>query len=194
MTARAKPLRVLGEGRLVDEMGGLRMRSRILDHPAPKPSTESADPFVDVVVRDAKDQATAEEASMLRRPENAERWASELRGLMQDLDAQFANKKAANQEVRNRETNLGVPQRWYDHLAEYERWRAGATRFKASVQQRLAEAKPLVQGSRDRSDREAPVGLLRECEAFLDREENIAYSAMPDRDDLLEAIRDFFRK
>ncbi len=151
-------------------------------------------PLRELAAKDSRGISTPEEATMLRQPENLRGWRDALSELNTDLEAQFAENKAESQEVQNACYRKGFEgkQEWFEYKAGYDRWRAGARRFKRGIEARIKEARTLQTEGRDREDREALIKALRRAQAFLRREENIAYSAMPECDELLEEIGGLF--
>jgi len=106
-------------------------------------STDDADTFRDIVIRDIRGVASEAEQALLRLPENVARWSDELVAICQDVDAQLSSRRAANEETYEQCRRAGPQARdtWAAANAEHERWRAGALRFRARVLSHQREAK-----------------------------------------------------
>lgn len=100
--------------------------------------------FSELVNRDARSQATPEEAALLRDPANLARWTEVLRGIQGDLDVQFQQRRADVDDMRARSLRDEIPRaEFHDYEAEIRDWRGDASRFKRSIEARLGEAKQL---------------------------------------------------
>lgn len=104
------------------------------------------DEFENVVNRDVRGELDYETSLQLRTPENAERWYEQLLVLKRSVEAQFTANRAERNEKQQECMAKGPKGKteWFAYRAQAERWRAGAARFKAGVEQRLAEARLLV--------------------------------------------------
>lgn len=168
-------------------------------------STEAGEPrkhpLRDIAARDVRGLTTEEEVARLRSPEWVEHWFLALMELRQDVETQFAERKAAYDlrqvEVRSLEH---FDESWAPYRAEYFGWRKHAVRFLNTVKSREREARQLKaalkqaqyvkcnadEQERERERRRELWRIFGACRAFLEDEGNIAYKAMPQRDELLE--------
>ncbi len=91
--------------------------------------------FEELVQADIRNEATDEEAEILRDPENAQEWYNVLLGIIRRIDVQMTNAKA--ERLRMREE--------YDRaVARKQEWRASALGFRALAEKKLAEAKAVL--------------------------------------------------
>lgn len=110
-------------------------------------STLSDDDFEGLVNQDVRGQLDSATSALLREPENVFRWYNSLNSLKKSVEAQFVVKKAELAEFR---LVNATEDEWRQAVAEHERWKAGAVRFKTGVEKRIAEAKQLrIAVSRD---------------------------------------------
>jgi hypothetical protein len=158
-------------------------------------------PLRDIAARDVRGLTTEEEVARLRSPEWVEHWFLALMELRQDVETQFSERKAAYDlrqvEVRSLDH---FDETWAPYRAEYFGWRKHAVRFLNTVKSREREARQLkaalkqAQYVKYNADEQERVQerrkelwrILGACRAFLEDEGNIAYKAMPQRDELLE--------
>lgn len=101
--------------------------------------------FIKVVSDDVKGQADADEQAMLRHPDVWDDWGEALAALKRDTEAQLAKRKAEILGIHQSCLADG-PSGKHEYFAEktnYEKWRAGAIRFKLFVEARIAELKKL---------------------------------------------------
>jgi hypothetical protein len=103
-------------------------------------STLSDEDFEDLVNQDVRGQLDREISLQLREPENVYRWYNSLNSLKKSVEAQFVVKKA---ELSEQRLENPTEDEWLRTVAEHERWKAGAVRFKTGVEKRIAEAKQL---------------------------------------------------
>lgn len=82
-----------------------------------------------------KKELSAEERERLLQPENIERLHNALVSLHQDIESQFAERKAGAQEKQNQCHDAGWDgrQEWFEYKARYDRWRSSARRFLSAV-------------------------------------------------------------
>lgn len=111
--------------------------------------------FRDVVLRDVRGQATADERAWLGSQALAARWLDVLVATKQDVEAQMAEREAEldvfRQECYARGQSGKVP--FHEAAAKHKHWRAGAIRFKINVEQRIREAKRIKhEGNMERAD------------------------------------------
>ncbi len=109
-------------------------------------STEAGEPrkhpLRDIAARDVRGLTTEEEVARLRSPEWVEHWFLALMELRQDVETQFAERKAAYDlrqvEVRSLEH---FDESWAPYRAEYFGWKKHAVRFLNTVRSREREAR-----------------------------------------------------
>lgn len=89
---------------------------------------------------DIRDQASPDVHEALRQPENLDRWILTLTQLKRTTESQLASHKATVAEARCNITDQGE---WFAFMAEQERWRSNAIRFKNGTENKLDEAKYL---------------------------------------------------
>lgn len=101
--------------------------------------------FIKVVSDDSKGLADEDEQVMLRHLEVWDDWGEALAALKRDTEAQLAKRKAEMLETHQEclENGPSGKQEYFAEKTKYERWRAGAVRFKLSVEARIAELKKL---------------------------------------------------
>ncbi len=109
------------------------------------------DPFRELVIADAKGQATPTQSQGLRSPDIAILWHDMLIELKRDLETQLSERKARLQDTQNQCHQM--PERegkkiYFDTKVEYDRWRVGVLRVKGGVEKRLMEAQRLGAASR----------------------------------------------
>jgi hypothetical protein len=120
-----------------------------LPEPGPAGTREHAD-FLDLVALDAKlkhgDRISSEEREYLRSEEILPHWHAALRELIADAHAQFADKKAEANAFQQRchERGYSGKQDWFTFKANHDRWRADASRYLSALNNRVGEAKILV--------------------------------------------------
>ena len=108
--------------------------------------------FRDIVDQDLRGQPGKEAkeiAEALRSPEVVRRWHSTLLSIQKNVEAQLASKAA---ETRSELLMLNLDGKAKDAKqteANFERWRAGALRFKSGVEQAIFQARDVI-------DREFP--------------------------------------
>lgn len=101
------------------------------------------DHFDDLVNKDVRGFLDAETSELLREPEYAERWYNSLLVLKKSVEAQLTTNKAEQGEKHNECMKKGPAgkREWFEYKAQADRWRSGAVRFKAGVEERLREAR-----------------------------------------------------
>lgn len=122
--------------------------------------------FEQIAARDVKGEATEEEAAWLRSEENVADFRDAVTNLLRDVDAQLTEKAAAlnayHAECHNLEEGK---QLWFDGLAQYQAWRAGAIRVKTSCQKRITELKRLARRRHaEKSERASAERIARAIE------------------------------
>ena len=168
----------------------------------------SEEEFRELVVTDAKGRATAREQAFLRSAAVVGRWNTALASLNRELQSQFAERRAEAQAYRNRCLRAGPrgKREWFDYQERYAGWRAGATRLKGLVEERLAESKELVRAARKsaasggepsarasgdasaEASAEASGPLLSEVAEFLSADGIVREPFVRQRDGLLQRI------
>jgi len=155
-----------------------------------------ADPtgvFACMVAADTRGRSP--ESELPRSQERREEWYAALKALHADLEAQFAERKAASQRMHNDCLAKGPAGKaeWFEHKAGFDAWRTAARRFKASVEARLVEAWSLISrdrralAERRRAERDASAGErlrgpMRRAREFLGRDSNLSPAALGARD------------
>jgi hypothetical protein len=84
-------------------------------------------------------------------PQVAQHTFAALGELYKDVTSQLAARSADHEVYKHSWYQEGGPQGqtdWYRAKADFQRWRAGAIRFKSSVEQRLSQAKLAAQTAR----------------------------------------------
>ncbi len=151
-------------------------------------------PLRTLAANDARGQTTEEEREYLRSPETVTDWLDALTELGLDLEAQFAERRAEAQAVQTECLDKGPEgkREWFEYKARYDRWRASARRFKQLVDARRREAKRLAHEhhvkERDASEREAYRRTMQRARDFILRDQNIAPSALRERDELVAEL------
>lgn len=95
-----------------------------------------------------------EDRLFLRDPDNLDRWMDELKATMRKIDSQLTSHKAEsfkqrNEYMRKGERYIHSSSRskgelaWMDFQESEKSWKASASRFKRSVEDRLMEAKQI---------------------------------------------------
>lgn len=141
--------------------------------------------------------ASEHEKAFLRQPETKQRWHDALVALNKELEAQFSERRAAA-ELKQQQCLKRGPEgkgEWFAFRAQHQSWRAGATRFKSKVEERLSECKRLMRQARsDRVPARAPGELalyrrtLAEVRGFLSDEAAAAPAYQGARRDLLRLV------
>jgi Trypanosomal VSG domain len=146
--------------------------------------------FLELVGRDVRGKSTPEEHAFLRSPEGMQLWRDGLKAIRMDLETQSIHRKADAEAFRTACVKKGPSgkQEWFEYKASWDAWKAGAARFKRSVETNLAEAKRLAQEQQQHSEKERFRQLLVETLNFLNQDEAITYKYVPTRDDLREKI------
>ena len=118
----------------------------------------SADHFNRLVNDDIREVAPQVVSDALRAPETVERWYLCLLTNKNSVESQLANGTAERAEKKAQCESLGEDgrQMWFDFLAQHEKWRAGAIRFRGGTDVKLQEAKQ----ARRRLLAEAPTPVL----------------------------------
>ena len=131
--------------------------------------------------------------------EHADEWCDTLGDLLSDVNAQLQQRKAEAQVKQNEchamPSEAGGKREWFEYRGEYESWRARTVRFKSFVERRKREANRILKErrldrhddhmeNRDKQHRRA----LTEVRSFLAEDSHISYSAIPERDGILEWI------
>jgi chromosome segregation ATPase len=105
-------------------------------------------PFEEIVEKDTHSGATAAEAAWLRRPAHAQRWyallirkKTEIEAKIADLNAQMQTRK---QEFLKRHDGRAKDE-WFQLKANMEERRASHNRVRTRVEERIREAKLLLQ-------------------------------------------------
>jgi len=141
-------------------------------HPPPRSSShevltgEAGDPFRDLVIRDLKyrydDRITPEERAYLRSPEVLQEWLDTLKHLRREMQAQFAQRKAAANQFQKEcfERGYEGKRAWFEYKADYDEWRARGNRYIAMISTRQDEAKRLIRERRQRANQHSYEGLL----------------------------------
>lgn len=142
--------------------------------PTTTPTGATQHPLRNMAVRDAKGEATEEEAAYLRA--NPYDWLDTLKELNGDLHAQFMEKAAHAQEYKNRchQDKVWGKDDWFTYKEDYDRWRAKAGRFRQMLDAKKLEAKRHIRAH-----------ALPEVVAFLSGDKNIAPEAREERDRLV---------
>lgn len=105
--------------------------------------------FAALVALDAHGQAPPEVGAFLREGDTVLRWRDELASLTADIQTQFTERRAdVEAEIADIWADKGLghaakQQRIAEVNSEYKRWRAAASRFRGSVNDRLREARRL---------------------------------------------------
>ena len=147
-----------------------------------------------LAAEDARGQAEPEAAAFLREEANLQKWSDVLHEINKDLEAQFMERKADAQVVQNACFAKGPDgkREWFEYKAQHDQWRAGARRFHASIQAKIKENKNLMREQaivqRGGNDRERFMQAIHRARDFISRDQNIAYSAIPERDELLAEL------
>lgn len=102
--------------------------------------------FATQVNSDIRDRATPEVHAALRSPENLDRWITHLKKMKRDTESQLAANKATRAENRVEYLERDDKEGWLKYLAQSERWRSDAIRFKNGTENKLDEAM-LLRGS-----------------------------------------------
>lgn len=127
-----------------------------------------ADEFNEYVNADVRGTAPEEISEALRQPEVVERWHNCLLSHKSNVEAQLVHGKAEKAQKFADCVRKGPAgkQEWLDYLAEQQKWRSGAIRFKNGAEVKLVEAKQYL----SRYASEAPTTqLLLERNAALQR-------------------------
>lgn len=103
----------------------------------------SNDHFNRLVNDDIRDVAPEVVSDALRAPENVERWYLCLLANKNSVESQLATGKSEKAEKKAECEALGEDgrQEWFDFLAQHEKWRSGAIRFRGGTDVKLKEAK-----------------------------------------------------
>lgn len=101
--------------------------------------------LIEIIKEDAKGKARPVDSVWLRKPENVLRWRDELVLLKKDVEAQLTERKAKFDDAHNQCRDLEGGKRIYFNIkVEFDKWKAGAIRFKTSIEARLVEADRLI--------------------------------------------------
>lgn len=155
---------------------------------------QHADPFRDLVARDAKyqhtDRVTAEDRAYLRSREGCERWLDALQELRNDVEAQLTERKARSLAYQQECLGMGRDGKaeWFRYRAEYDVWRSRATRYLKCLLNRIREARNLVERYQADEDPVAMREALVKVYAFLDAEGTVTDKGHYERNALLEEI------
>jgi hypothetical protein len=117
-----------------------------------------------------RDEIPAGYREQMLAPENIPALYDALTTLVQDIDSQFAERRASAQDFQNRCHATGDKQGWFEYKADYDRWRAGAQRFKASADRAKRDVKRRM--ASQRTSREA-----QHLEASAARDERLTLEA-----------------
>jgi hypothetical protein len=107
--------------------------------------------FRELVDAEVRGRASPELTASLRSPEIAERWYQQLLVMKKSVESTLAAKTAEDKEQRlvlldaadsvsDPDQAADLRRRANQSRAQYLKWRAGALRFRAGVEERLAEA------------------------------------------------------
>ncbi len=115
------------------------------------------DYFEEIVVREAKGQATPEEAAWLKTDENLNEWVRVLQDKRADVEAQFLQRKAEAQDFQNQCHQMGPTGKseWFEYKAQYDHWRSGARRWLQSIVNALNRAKQARYEGGEKADKQA---------------------------------------
>jgi hypothetical protein len=97
--------------------------------------------FEYIVNQDVRGQLDSALSSQLRLPQNVYRWYNMLNSLKKNVEAQFIANRA--ELIEFRATRAADSTEVMLRKAEFERWKANASRFKTGVENKMAEAKLL---------------------------------------------------
>lgn len=102
------------------------------------------DEFRHLVDEDVRNQLDKARAGLLRNdPRVVDRWLYTLLTMKQSVEGQLAAKAAEANGERASSLATGNKRAWLDFTQKYERWRAGALRFKSGLEAALLEARRL---------------------------------------------------
>lgn len=169
--------------------------------------------FADLALKDARGEATEREAAFLRHPLVARRWRRTLVDLNNDVEAQLGRRRRAMERLtqerqrgseggRDGGSRAASDDTYRRELADYNRWRDGALKFKATLERAMAEAREYVKGLASVRSGESRADALREqsrqsqsyramlseVRDFLSADAQLHPVSSPRRDDLLERI------
>ena len=155
-------------------------------------------------VWDVRGQATEEQASLLRSPQMIDAWRDALVTVNQEIQTQFAQRRATSEEEHARCLAGGPSGKasWFEYKLQYDRWRGAANAFKHKVEERLRENKRLLRDRRiARSEQRRSDGVpycyqdvLRSAARFLRNDDAIQPSSRPVRDELVDRIEVVLRE
>lgn len=161
----------------------------------------SEDHFNRLVNDDIRDVAPSVVSEALREPENVERWYLCLLANKNSVESQLASGKADRAEKKAECEALGEAGRiaWFDFLAQHEKWRSGAIRFRGGTDVKLKEAKQafrrLLANSPTPSvvmERNAALQRVVELEAAIVKHRELVDAA--DEEDAVTADEDLWQK
>ena len=103
--------------------------------------------FKEMVNNDIRGQGQPEEAEMLRSPEHVRRWYNTLLSLKRKAEYNISSKRAdllRDQHSLLTENSEEWRVEWIGKKADFEVWKQGTMRFRNGVEDKLAEAKTLL--------------------------------------------------
>lgn len=106
--------------------------------------------FRSIIDDDTRDKVSAELAAGLRSPQVVGRWYEALMAMQMSVEGQLAAKTAeskgrvAHLKAQGKDATLVQFEQ-----AKFERWKAGAIRFKSGLEQKLLEAKRILRDAND---------------------------------------------
>jgi len=144
--------------------------------------------FVEVVAivkREAKSEASPEEAEWLHRSENVTLWKEALAAAIADVCDQFAHQKERLDRVREDTAAQILPQASYDAaLVEYEAWKKKASRYRLGLEHRLREVRS-AERTRNVLATDAAKNLMALLEAVEEHRATVLDQGEPDQWDLV---------
>lgn len=126
--------------------------------------------FIALVSSEAKGELDEIEAKELRDQEYWDDWGEALTALKRDIENQLTLRKAGLGELQQVCLAAGPSrkQEFFTRKTEHDRWRAGAVRFKSSVEARIAELKKLRRQTKADQDLGGALELLHDAATIID--------------------------